>query len=47
MTSATLGGGGLNEILTFADRGEGGVHKNLTFADGGEGGGGPKWPKKC
>ena len=27
MTSATLGGGGVNQILTFADRGEGGSVK--------------------
>ena len=42
MTSATLGGGGVNKILTFADRGgRGGQSKSdilLTHADGGGGG---------
>ena len=41
MTSATLGGGGVNQILTFADRGgRGGQPKSdiwLTHADGGGG----------
>ena len=31
MTSATLGGGGVNQILTFAYRGERGVSQSLTF----------------
>ena len=44
MMSATLGGGGVNQILTFADRGgRGGQPKSdilLTHAEGRVGGGG-------
>ena len=34
MTSATLGGGGVNQILTFADRGEPKSDILLTHTDG-------------
>ena len=33
MTSTTLGGGGVNQILTFADRGEGGAQNGKKNAD--------------